>query len=146
MEETKYEAEIDEDEINQALGLIEKEQTELAEKKETEVALSTKEITIDDITNLAMESYKDIQKHSDEIYDCFYKDVAINYRRDDTSKLMLTDSQRLKIESINALASLANAKAKLIAAQNKAAQGNIGVFVNNQKGEEIGINLANLGD
>ena len=59
---------------------------------------------------------------------------------------MLTDSQRIKIESINALASLANAKARLISAQNRSNQGNVGVFINSQKWEDVGINLANLSD
>ena len=54
--------------------------------------------------------------------------------------------KRLKIESINALASLANAKARLISAQNRSNQGNVGVFINSQRGEDVGINLANLGD
>jgi hypothetical protein len=139
------ELELDEDEIKNALDII--EQDELAKKEEatTEIA-PKKEITIDDITNLAMDSYKDIQKHSDEIYDAFYGRVATNQDRTDVSKQMLTDSQRLKIESIQALASLANAKAKLIAAQNKASQGNVGVFINSKSGDDVGINLSNLAD
>ena len=118
------ELEIDDDEISNALDMIEQDEIVKKEEATTEVAVK-KEITIDDITNLAMDSYRDIQKHSDEIYDAFYGRVATNQDRTDVSKQMLTDSQRLKIESINALASLANAKAKLIAAQNKASQGNV---------------------
>ena len=95
-----------------------------------------------------MESYKDIQKHSEEIYDAFYGRVATNQDRTDVSKQMLTDSQRLKIESINALTNLANAKAKLIAAQARANQqaAQVGVFVNAKDGEDVGINLTNLKD
>lgn len=140
------EIEIDEDEIKNALDLIDQDEIIVKEKTEVASQKTTEEITIDDITRVALESYKDIQKHSEEIYDAFYGDIVTGKRRDDTSKLMLTDSQRLKIESINALASLANAKAKLIAAQNRSNQGNVGVFINSQKGEDVGINLANLGD
>lgn len=140
------EAELDDDEIKNALDLIEQNEIEAKEKTEVAIPEAAKEISIDDITRVALESYKDIQKHSEEIYDAFYGDIVTGKRRDDTSKLMLTDSQRLKIESINALASLANAKAKLIAAQNRSNQGNVGVFINSQKGEDVGINLANLGD
>lgn len=138
----------DDIDVDEALDLIEQEQKEIAEKKDTSVMspATQPEISVDDITRLAMESYKDIQKKSDEIYDAFYGDIVTGRRRDDTSKLMLTDSQRLKIESINALASLANAKAKLIAAQNKAASGNVGVFIDTKSGSDVGINLANLGD
>lgn len=140
------EIEIDEDEIKNALDLIDQDEIIVKEKTEVASQKTTEEITIDDITRVALESYKDIQKHSEEIYDAFYGDIVTGKRRDDTSKLMLTDSQRLKIESINALASLANAKAKLIAAQNRSNQGNVGVFINSKKGEDVGINLANLGD
>ena len=140
------EVEMDEDEIKNALDLIDQDEIIVKEKTEVASQKTTEEITIDDITRVALESYKDIQKHSEEIYDAFYGDIVTGKRRDDTSKLMLTDSQRLKIESINALASLANAKAKLIAAQSRSNQGNVGVFINSQKGEDVGINLANLGD
>ena len=142
-----YEAEIDDDEIRKSLELIDKEQ-ELAEKSKEEIVevKPTKDISIDDITQLAMDSYKDIQQKSDEIYDAFYGVVATRQDRSDVSKQMLTDSQRLKIESITALAQLANAKAKLIQAQNKAATGNVGVFVNTKAGEDVGINLASLKD
>lgn len=140
------EVEMDEDEIKNALDLIEQDEIVVKEKAEIVEQEATKEITIDDITKVALESYKDIQKHSDEIYDAFYGRVATNQDRTDVSKQMLTDSQRIKIESINALANLANAKAKLIAAEKRAASGNVGVFINSQKGEDVGINLANLSD
>ena len=152
----EFEAEIDEKKINQELGLnndeidealsmIEADEKEVVEKKE-ELPVKQEEISIDDITRVALESYREIQKKSEEIYDAFYGDIVTDKRRDETSKQMLTDSQRIKIESINALASLANAKARLISAQNKAAQGNLGVFINTNKGEDVGINLANLKD
>ena len=140
----KEELEVSENEIDDALALIDEDQKEIIEKpKEPE---KQPEISIDDITRVALESYKDIQKHSEEIYDAFYGDIVTGRKRDDVSKQMLTDSQRIKIESINALASLANAKARLIAAQNRSNQGNVGVFINSQKGEDVGINLANLSD
>lgn len=140
------EIEIDEDEIKNALDLIDQDEIIVKEKTEVASQKTTEEITIDDITRVALESYKDIQKHSEEIYDAFYGDIVTGRKRDDVSKQMLTDSQRIKIESINALASLANAKARLISAQNRSNQGNVGVFINSQKGEDVGINLANLSD
>lgn len=130
------------DEIDEALSLID-ENKEIVEKKEE---TPPQDISIDDITRVALKSYEDIQKHSEEIYDALYAPVATRQDRSDSSKQTLVESQRIKIESINALASLANAKAKLISAQNKAAQGNVGVFINSKNGEDVGINLANLKD
>ena len=146
--ELGVEKDISKDEIDKALDIIDNEQKQLAEKEESLTPEKKEEISIDDITRVALESYKDIQKHSEEIYDAFYGRVATNQDRTDVSKQMLTDSQRLKIESINALTNLANAKAKLIAAQARANQqaAQVGVFVNAKDGEDVGINLTNLKD
>jgi hypothetical protein len=146
LDEKDIEKEIFEDEIDNALSLIENDEKQLVKKEEITPAVKQEEITINDITKIALDSYRDIQKHSDEIYDAFYGNVATRQDRSDVSKQMLTDSQRLKIESINALTNLANAKAKLIAAQAKATQGNVGIFIDTKKGEDLGINLANLKD
>ena len=146
--ELGVEKDISKDEIDKALDIIDNEQKQLAEKEESLTPEKKEEISIDDITRVALESYKDIQKHSEEIYDAFYGRVATNQDRTDVSKQMLTDSQRLKIESINALTNLANAKAKLIAAQARANQqaAQVGGFVNAKDGEDVGINLTNLKD
>jgi len=146
LDEKDIEKEIFEDEIDNALSLIENDEKQLVKKEEITPVIKQEEITINDITKIALDSYRDIQKHSDEIYDAFYGNVATRQDRSDVSKQMLTDSQRLKIESINALTNLANAKAKLIAAQAKATQGNVGIFIDTKKGEDLGINLANLKD
>lgn len=145
--EAKTVAEVDEDEIDRALGLISKEETEIAEKKAEPPAApaGAPEISIDDITRMAVDSYNDVRRHADDIYDAFYDVVATRQDRSDVSKQMLADSQRLKIESINALASLANAKARLLQAQNRAS-GNVGVFIQSKSGDDVGINLRNLED
>lgn len=146
--ELGVEKDISKDEIDKALDIIDNEQKQLIAKEEETIPEKKEEISIDDITRVALESYKDIQKKSEEIYDAFYGRVATNQDRTDVSKQMLTDSQRLKIESINALTNLANAKAKLIAAQTRASQqaAQVGVFVNAKDGEDVGINLTNLKD
>lgn len=141
------EAELDEDEINKALGLIEQEQTEIEEKKETEVAeIKPQNFDGDKLIGMAVDSFNDVSKKADEIYDAFYGVVATRQDRSDVSKQMLSDSQRLKIESMNAVANMFNAQARLLAAQQKQATGNVGVFVNTKAGEDVGINLANLAD
>lgn len=134
------------DDIDKALELIDQNEKKEIVKKKEEVPAIKEEISIDDITKVALESYKDIQKHSEDIYQGLYSGVVTYRDRTDASKNTLIESQRLKIESINALTNLANAKAKLIAAQAKATQGNVGIFIDTKKGEDLGINLANLKD
>lgn len=141
------EAEIDQNEIEKALGIIEQEQTEIEEKKEAEVVeIKPQNFDGDKLIGMAVDSFNDVSKKADEIYDAFYGVVATRQDRSDVSKQMLSDSQRLKIESMNAVANMFNAQAKLLAAQQKQAAGNVGVFVNTKSGEDIGINLANLAD
>ena len=141
------EAEIDEDEINKALGLIDKEQSEIEEKKSQEVTIQKKQdFDGNSLIGMAVDSFNDVSKKADEIYDAFYGNVATRQDRSDVSKQMLTDSQRLKIESMNAVANMFNAQARLLAAQQKQMTGNVGVFVNAKNGEDVGINLANLAD
>ena len=45
---------------------------------------------------------------------------------------------------INALASLASAKAKIEMAKQKQITGNTGIYVNTQTGSDVGISLSNL--
>jgi hypothetical protein len=66
--------------------------------------------------------------------------------RSDASKVALLDSQRIKVEMINALAGLASAKAKLEMAKQKQMTGNTGIYVNTQNGADVGISLSNLWD
>ena len=136
----------EEDEIDKALDLIDQQTKEVAIEEEKEVApVASNDYSIDDIIDITLESFKDIQKKSDEIYDAFYGTVATRQDRSDVSKQMLVESQRLKNESIQNLVALANAKAKVIQAQNKAAN-TTGIIINTSSSDQVGINLDNLKD
>lgn len=143
------EKEVDKKEIEDTLEYID---TQLANVKEQTKEITTpeqaviQEHSIEDLTQIALKQMSKIDKKTDEIYDLFYTPLALRQDRSDASKVALLDSQRIKVEMINALASLASAKAKLELAKQKQITGNTGIYVNTQNGADVGINLSNLWD
>ena len=143
------EKEVDKKEIEDTLEYID---TQLANVKEQTKEITTpeqaaiQEHSIEDLTQIALKQMSKIDKKTDEIYDLFYTPLALRQDRSDASKIALLDSQRIKVEMINALASLASAKAKLELAKQKQITGNTGIYVNTQNGADVGINLSNLWD
>lgn len=140
---------IDKEEVENTLDYID---TQLAAVKEQTKAITTpeeaeiQEHSIEDLTQIALKQMSKVDKKTDEIYDLFYGPLALRQDRSDASKVALLDSQRIKVEMINALAGLASAKAKLEIAKQKQMTGNTGIYVNTQSGADVGISLSNLWD
>ena len=141
------EHDIDTNEIENALDYID---TQLSEVKKGTKEITTveevkkQETTIEDLTQIALKEFSKIGKNTDDIFNLFYNPIALRQDRSDASKQALVESQRLKVEMINALAGLANAKAKLEQAKQKQIGNTMGVYVNSQSGNEVGISLHNL--
>ena len=141
------EHDIDTNEIENALDYIDTQLSEV--KKETKEITTAEEVnkqetTIEDLTQIALKEFSKIGKNTDDIFNLFYNPIALRQDRSDASKQALVESQRLKVEMINALAGLANAKAKLEQAKQKQIGNAMGVYVNSQPGNEVGISLHNL--
>ena len=141
------EHDIDTNEIENALDYIDTQLSEV--KKETKEITTAEEVkkqetTIEDLTQIALKEFSKIGKNTDDIFNLFYNPIALRQDRSDASKQALVESQRLKVEMINALAGLANAKAKLEQAKQKQIGNAMGVYVNSQSGNEVGISLHNL--
>lgn len=141
------EHDIDTNEIENALDYIDTQLSEV--KKETKEITTVEEAkkqetTIEDLTQIALKEFSKIGKNTDDIFNLFYNPIALRQDRSDASKQALVESQRLKVEMINALAGLANAKAKLEQAKQKQIGNAMGIYVNSQSGNEVGISLHNL--
>lgn len=138
---------VDKAEVENTLEYID---TQLATVKEQTKEIRTpedveaQEHSIEDLTQIALKQMAKIDKKTDEIYDLFYGPLALRQDRSDASKVALLDSQRIKVEMINALAGLASAKAKLEIAKQKQIANGAGIYVNTQNGAEVGISLSNL--
>ena len=144
------EHDIDTNEIENALDYIDTQLSEVKkETKETKEITTVEEVkkqetTIEDLTQIALKEFSKIGKNTEDIFNLFYNPIALRQDRSDASKQALVESQRLKVEMINALAGLANAKAKLEQAKQKQIGNAMGVYVNSQPGNEVGISLHNL--
>lgn len=141
------EKEVDSNEIENTLEYID---TQLATVKEQTKDITTpaqteiQQHTINELTDIALKQLGKVDKNTDEIYNLFYGPLAMRQDRSDASKVALVESQRLKIEMVNALAGLASAQAKLEQAKAKVAGGPAGIYVQAQNGSEVGIDLHSL--
>ena len=118
----------------------ETQKNELAEIKEENDEISVDEVIFQEV----MKGSKEVFKTSNEIYDLFYTPIALGKDRSDVSKQSLLDSQRLKIEAMNALTNYMNAKARLASSKNQPAGSKTGIIISTMSGKEAGINIANL--
>lgn len=138
---------IDKNEIENALDYID---TQIANvKKETKEIKTQEDIdkqqsTIDSLTKIALEKMGKVDKKTDEIFDLFYNPILLKQDRSDASKQALVESQRIKVEMINAITNLVNAQAKLEVAKQKQATGNTGIFINTMTGAQAGVSLHDL--
>lgn len=140
-------SDVDQKEIENTINYIDSQLTEVKQNtKEVKTLddIKKQENTVDSLTDIALKQFSKVDERTDEIYDLFYKPLALGRDRSDVSKQSLIESQRLKIESMNVIAALVNAKAKLEAAKTKVATGNVGVFVNTMDQGQVGINLHSL--
>jgi len=139
--------EINQEEVEDTLEYIDKQ---LATVKKNSKDLTTpeqieaQEHSIEDLTQIALKQMAKVDKNTDDIFDLFYTPLALRQDRSDASKVALLDSQRIKVEMINALAGLASAKAKLELAKQKTSTGNTGIFIDTKNGSDVGISLHNL--
>lgn len=139
--------EVDKNEVENTIDYID---TQLATVKEQTKEITTPEQaevqqhTINELTDIALKQLGKVDKNTDEIYETFIRPIQLHQDRTDASKIALLDSQRLKVEMVNALAGLAAAQAKLEQAKAKAAAGPAGIYVQAQNGADVGINLHNL--
>jgi len=137
---------INKSEVEDTISYID---NQLSNIKETSKELKTTEeideqvASVDDLTKLALEQFSKLDKNTDDLYQLFYTPIALRQDRSDASKVALLDSQRLKVEMIQALTGLITAKNKLEAAKQKTTS-NMGVFVNAVPGNDVGISLHNL--
>ncbi len=121
-------------EIDEVLGLINKELT----------ATDTKEITkkeelssFDNLATKIMDRLNDVDDTARIIHELFYHDLALGKDRSESSKVALLEALKVRMESPKTLVELTKALAKLQTAN----KSQVGIQINTQTGEDVGINL-----
>ena len=128
------------DEIVKALELLNNELTTQSQGT-TEVAKKEDLTSFDTLAEKILSRLNDVDGIADKTYELFYHDLALGKDHSESSKIALLESLKVKMESPKTLVELTKALAKLQAASSKA---QVGIQINTQSGEAVGINLDNL--
>ena len=125
-------------ELDEVLGLINKE---LATTDTKEVIKKEDLTSFETIANKVVDRLNDVDGTAKTIHELFYHDLCLGKDHSESSKIALLEALKVRMESPKTLVELAKALAKLQSAANKS---QVGIQINTQNGEQVGINLEAL--
>lgn len=125
-------------ELDEVLGLINKE---LATTDTKEVIKKEDLTSFETIANKVVDRLNDVDGTAKTIHELFYHDLVLGKDHSESSKIALLEALKVRMESPKTLVELAKALAKLQSAANKS---QVGIQINTQNGEQVGINLEAL--
>lgn len=129
-----------ESELDEALGLINKE-LQVTEEKDL---IKKEDLTsFDTLASKVLDRVNDVDDTARQIHELFYHDLALGKDHSESSKVALLEALKVRMESPKTIVELAKALAKIQSASSK---GQVGIQINTQSGEAVGINLNNLRD
>jgi len=121
-------------EIDEVLGLINKELTTTDTK---EITKKEELSSFDNLATKIMDRLNDVDDTARIIHELFYHDLALGKDRSESSKVALLEALKVRMESPKTLVELTKALAKLQTAN----KSQVGIQINTQTGEDVGINL-----
>lgn len=121
-------------EIDEVLGLINKELTTTDTK---EITKKEELSSFDNLATKIMDRLNDVDDTARIIHELFYHDLALGKDRSESSKVALLEALKIRMESPKTLVELTKALAKLQTAN----KSQVGIQINTQSGEDVGINL-----
>lgn len=124
-------------EIDEVLGLINKELTTTDTK---EITKKEELSSFDNLATKIMDRLNDVDDTARIIHELFYHDLALGRDRSESSKVALLEALKVRMESPKTLVELTKALAKLQTAN----KSQVGIQINTQTGEDVGINLKAL--
>ena len=125
-------------ELDEVLGLINKE---LATTDTKEIIKKEDLTSFETIANKVVDRLNDVDGTAKTIHELFYHDLVLGRDHSESSKIALLEALKVRMESPKTLVELAKALAKLQSAANKS---QVGIQINTQNGEQVGINLEAL--
>ena len=124
-------------EIDEVLGLINKELTTTDTK---EITKKEELSSFDNLATKVMDRLNDVDDTARTIHELFYHDLVLGKDRSESSKVALLEALKVRMESPKTLVELTKALAKLQTAN----KSQVGIQINTQTGEDVGINLKAL--
>lgn len=127
-----------EQQLDEVLGLINKE---LATTDTKEVIKKEDLTSFETIATKVLDRLNNVDDTAKIIHELFYHDLALGKDHSESSKIALLEALKVRMESPKTLVELAKALAKL---QSAATKSQVGIQINTQNGEQVGINLEAL--
>lgn len=121
-------------EIDEVLGLINKELTTTGTK---EITKKEELSSFDNLATKIMDRLNDVDDTAKTIHELFYHDLVLGKDHSESSKVALLEALKVRMESPKTLVELTKALAKLQTAN----KSQVGIQINTQTGEDVGINL-----
>ena len=122
-------------EIDEVLGLINKE---LTTTEETKDLVKKEDLTsFDFLIGKALKNIDNVDNTADDIHELFYRDLVMKHDHSESSKVAMIEALRIKSENVKTISDLMKSIAKIKTSQDS----RVGIQINTQSGEDVGINL-----
>ncbi len=126
-------------ELDQALREINNEIT-IQETKDVSVVKKEDATSFESIATKVLEKLGGVDDVADKIHELFYHDLALGKDHSESSKIALLEALKVKMETPKTMVELAKALAKIQSAK----ETKVGIQINTQPGEGLGIDLSKL--
>ena len=124
------------DEIVKALELLNNELTTQSQGT-TEVAKKEDLTSLEFLVGKALKNIDNVDSTADDIHELFYRELVMKHDHSESSKVAMIEALRIKSENVKTISDLMKSITKLKTSQDS----RVGIQINTQPGEAVGINL-----
>jgi len=121
-------------EIDEVLGLINKELTTTDTK---EITKKEELSSIEFLVGKAIKNIDTVDNTADDIHELFFRELLMKRDHSESSKVAMIEALKIKSENIKTISDLMKSITRLKTSQ----ETKVGIQINTQTGEDVGINL-----
>jgi hypothetical protein len=121
-------------EIDEVLGLINKELTTTDTK---EITKKEELSSIEFLVGKAIKNIDTVDNTADDIHELFFRELLMKRDHSESSKVAMIEALKIKSENIKTISDLMKSIIRLKTSQ----ETKVGIQINTQTGEDVGINL-----
>lgn len=124
-------------ELDEVLGLINKE---LATTDTKEIIKKEDLSSIEFLVGKAIKNIDTVDNTADDIHELFFRELLMKRDHSESSKVAMIEALKIKSENIKTISDLMKSITRLKTSQ----ETKVGIQINTQNGEQVGINLEAL--
>lgn len=124
-------------ELDEVLGLINKE---LATTDTKEIIKKEDLTSIEFLVGKAIKNIDTVDNTADDIHELFFRELLMKRDHSESSKVAMIEALKIKSENIKTISDLMKSITRLKTSQ----ETKVGIQINTQNGEQVGINLEAL--